>query len=344
MDAIFANALDQREKQILHALIENYIAMASPVGSGTLAKRADLALSSASIRNVMADLEEKGFLERPHTSAGRVPSEQGLRFYVDCLLQVEPLEEELKDRIRASMEADKDPSLRLQTVSKTLSGLSQHVGLILAPKIEASKLKHIEFLSLKDGQVLAILVTEQGLVQNRIFEIEENLKPNELIRMNNYLNSLLSGLNLGEVKTRILLEMERHKDALDNLLRTALVLSNQVLSSEPSDLFIEGEKNFFHTQEFSNLDKIREILAALSEKHRLVAFLDRALKAPGVKIFVGSEAKDLKLNDCSLVVANYVDGQMPLGTLGVIGPTRMEYSKVIPIVQFTAQLLGEELK
>ena len=131
---------------------------------------------------------------------------------------------------------------------------------------------------------------------------------------------------------------------VDRLLRTALVLSNQVLSSETGDLFIEGENNFFHTQEFSNLDKIREILGALSEKHRLVAFLDQALKAPGVKIFVGSEARDLQLNDCSLVVASYGDGQKPLGTLGVIGPTRMEYSKVIPIVQFTAQLLGEELK
>ena len=225
-----------------------------------------------------------------------------------------------------------------------LSGLSQHVGVILAPKREVTKLKHIEFLPLRESQILAILVTEQGVVQNRLFETDEPLSRSDLIRMNNYLNSVLSGLNLGEVKQRILVEMTRQQDALDRLLKQALLLSQQVVSADSDDLIIDGEKNFLYTQEFSNLDKIREILSALEEKHRLVAFLDRAIKAPGVQIFVGSESCLTDFKDCSVIVANYGSETKPLGTLGVIGPTRMDYSKLIPMVEFTARSLGDILK
>ncbi len=335
--------LGNREGRILHALVENYIATANPVASQTLSKFSHSGLSSATIRHVMADLENAGYLEQPHPSAGRIPTEQGFRFYVDCLLKVEPLDPGLKEEIRASIEGATDTASILQSTSKTLSGLSRHVGLILAPKPEVSKLKHIEFLFLNEGQILAILVTEQGVVQNRLFEVSKKFKRSDLIRINNYLNSILGGLSLSEVKVRILLEMERHKDTLDALLRQALVLSKDVVSREGEGLFIQGEKNFLDTQEFSNLDKIRGILDALEEKHRLVAFLDKALKAPGVQIFVGSEASGLQLKDCSVIVSNYGSDQKPLGALGVIGPTRMEYSKLIPIVEFTAKLLGKEL-
>ncbi|MFO1464638.1 MAG: heat-inducible transcriptional repressor HrcA [bacterium] len=338
------NPLDPRESQILQALVESYIQTAAPVGSGTLSRGGDFGLSSATIRNVMGDLEAEGYLEQPHTSAGRVPTEKGLRFYIDCLLKVEPLEEEVKSQIRQSIQEGTDTVSILQNASRMLSGLSQHVGVILAPKREVARLKHIEFLPLRESKILAILVTEQGVVQNRLFEVEESLSRADLVRMNNYLNSFLGGLNLSEAKQRILTEMARQQDALDRLLKQALVLSQEVVSADSEGLFIEGEKNFLFTQEFSNLNKIREILAALEEKHRLVEFLDRAHKAPGVQIFVGSESRLSSLEDCSVIVANYGGEAKPLGSLGVIGPTRMDYSKLIPMVEFTARSLGDILK
>ncbi|HCU23788.1 MAG TPA: heat-inducible transcription repressor HrcA, partial [Deltaproteobacteria bacterium] len=295
----------------------------------------------ATIRNVMAELEDEGYLEQPHTSAGRVPTEKGFRFYIDCLLQVEPLEEAKKRQIRRSIEEGTDTSSILQKASLILSGLSKHVGVILAPKPEVSKLKHIEFLPLRENQILVILVTEQGVVQNRLFETEELFSRADLLRMNNYLNSLLSGLSLSEVKLRLLQEMTTQQESLDRLLKQALLLSQQAVGFEADGLIIEGEKNFLYTQEFSNLGKIREILSALEEKQRLVAFLDHAIKAPGVKIFVGSESKLDQLSECSLIVSNYGPEGKPLGSLGVIGPTRMVYSKLIPMVEFTAQSLSE---
>lgn len=339
-----SNSLGLRESHILQALVESYIQSAAPVGSATLSKVPRFGLSAATIRNVMADLEAEGYLEQPHTSAGRVPTEKGFRFYIDCLLKVEPLEEEVKQQIRQSITEGNDTASILQKAGRMLSGLSQHVGVILAPKREVTKLKHIEFLPLRESQILAILVTEQGVVQNRLFETDEPLSRADLIRMNNYLNSVLSGLNLSEVKQRILIEMTRQQDALDRLLKQALVLSQQVVSGDSDDLIIDGEKNFLYTQEFSNLGKIREILSALEEKHRLVAFLDRAIKAPGVQIFVGSESRLTDLKDCSVIVSHYGSESTPLGTLGVIGPTRMDYSKLIPMVEFTARSLGDILK
>lgn len=334
-------ALDPRQVQILRALVESYIQSAQPVGSIALSKSPDFGLSSATIRNVMADLEEAGFLEQPHTSAGRVPTDKGFRFYIDCLLKVEPLDEEVKRHIRQSLDEGTDASSILQNASRALSGLSQHVGLILAPKREVTKLKHLEFLPLREHQILVILVTEQGVVLNRLFETEESFTRGELQRMSNYLNSLLSGLDLVEAKVRILEEMAGQQVALDRLLKQALLLSQQTVSAQTDGLIIEGEKNFLYTQEFSNLNKIREILSALEEKHRLVAFLDHAIKAPGVQIFVGSESNLLHLSDCSLIVAQYGMADKPLGSLGVIGPTRMDYSKLIPMVEFAAKSLSQ---
>ena len=289
--------LPARDSETLRLLIENYIASAGPVSSQTLSKASRLGLSSATLRHVMAHLEAQGYLEQPHPSAGRIPTEKGFRFYVDSLVQRKPLQQELKSQIKSSIRQAKDKPEALRQVSKVLSGISRHVGLILAPKPESAKIKRIEFLSINEKQILAILVTEQGMVQNRLFELEEVLSNSDLIRMNRYLDSVLGGLSLMEVKQRILQEMVSQKDRLDQLLRKALILSEQVLSCEKGDLFIEGEKNFFNTQEFSNLHKIQEILEALGEKNRLVDFLDRTLRAPGVQIFVGHEAEPLRLSD-----------------------------------------------
>lgn len=336
-----STALDPRQVQILRALVESYIHSAQPVGSIALSKSPDFGLSSATIRNAMAELEEAGYLEQPHTSAGRVPTDKGFRFYIDCLLKVEPLDEEVKRHIRHSLDEGTDASSILQNTSRVLSGLSQHVGLILAPKREVTKLKHLEFLPLRERQILVILVTEQGVVQNRLFETEESFSKPELQRMSNYLNSLLSGLDLVEAKVRILQEMAGEQVALDRLLKQALLLSQQTVSAETDGLIIDGEKNFLYTQEFSNLNKIREILSALEEKHRLVAFLDQAIKAPGVQIFVGSESHLPHLSDCSLIIGSYGQTDKPLGSLGVIGPTRMDYSKLIPMVEYAAKSLSQ---
>jgi len=341
MSGIDPSVLDQRKAQILRALVENYILTANPVGSQVLAKSEPLGLSPATIRHVMSQLTDLGYLEQPHTSAGRIPTEKGYRFYIDCLLQVDPLDEGLKKNLRASIEGASGPQAILQNASRMLSGISRQVGVILAPKLESSRLKHIEFLDLGEGKILAILVTEQGVVQNRLLEQPEVLSSAEWIRINNYLKSLLTGLSLSDIKTRILLEMETNKDALDQLLRHALVLSAQAVQPPEHDLFIEGERNFFYTQEFANLSRIQEILELLGEKRRIVSFLERVSAAPGVQIFVGNEADLMPRPEISVVVANYGSSDGPLGALGVIGPTRMEYSKVIPIVEFTAQLMSE---
>jgi heat-inducible transcriptional repressor len=337
-----APSMNPRKSQILRAVVENYIQTAGPVSSQALSKFSRAGLSAATIRNVMAGLEEGGYLEQPHTSAGRVPTEKGFRFYIDRLVEVEPLEAEVEEQIRHSLDEATDAASKFQIVSKTLSGLSKHVGLILAPPLKASRLRHMEFLPLREGQILAILVTEQGVVQNRILEVEESFSSADLIRMSNYLNSLLGGIGLGEVKRRVLLEMERQKDKLDLLLRRALVLSQELVANEV-EIFIEGEKNFLYNQEFSNLGKIREILEALEEKQRLVELLNKALNASGVQIFIGSESRPFNIDGCSVIVSHYGSEKKPLGTLGVIGPTRMAYSRLIPIVDFTARLLGENL-
>lgn len=336
--------LNDRSRQILQAIIEDYIATAEPVGSRTITRRHGVNLSPASVRNVMADLEELGFLSSPHTSAGRVPTDRAYRFYVNTLLRVGKVsdaeEELLLERLPFQ---GADASRILRETSRMLSSLSHYAGIVLAPRFTENVLRHLEFVRLGGRRLLAILVTEHGIVHNKLVEVQEEISGEELVRMTNYLNTLLQGLPMTEVRRRLIEQMQSDRVTYDALLDRALRLSKQALAETEADLFIEGQATFFNQPEFADTVRMKEIFRAFEEKSQLLQLLDRCLAADGVQIFIGSEA-NLSPGGMSVITSAYRSGSRKLGVLGVIGPTRMGYASVIPIVDYTARLVSRLLQ
>ncbi|MCM2357571.1 MAG: heat-inducible transcriptional repressor HrcA [Geobacteraceae bacterium] len=337
--------LTERSKQILEAIIEDYIVTAEPVGSRTVSRSHGLSLSPATVRNVMADLEELGFLASPHTSAGRVPTDKAYRFYVDSLLEVRNIAREEQEEIRKRCSlAGRDPGEVLRETSRMLSSLSHYTGIVVAPRFTANLFRHIEFIKLGGRRLLAILVTHNGTVQNKVIETDEELHGADLTRMCNYLNHLLRGLPIGRVKEKLLAEMQSEKVRYDALLAQALRLSQESLSETSSEVFIGGQANILEQPEFADLTRMKEIFRAFEEKGRLLGLLDRCMEAEGIHIYIGAEAHLSEMAGMSLITATYMSGKDTLGVLGVIGPTRMGYAKVIPIVDYTAQLVSRLLE
>lgn len=329
-----------RSRQILEAIIEDYICTAEPIGSSTIRDRHGLSLSSATIRNVMADLEEMGFLASPHTSAGRVPTDKAYRFYVDSLLAVRAVDRSEREEIQRRCSVDgKDVEGVFRDISQMLSSVSHYMGVVAAPRFNANLFRQIEFIRLGSRRILAILISQSGSVQNRLIEPNEDIFAEELLQMANYLNSILQGLTISEVKRRILKEMESEKIRYDKLLANALQLSQQAFDESGAELFIEGQANILDLPEFADAQKMKEIFRAIEQKSQLLELLDSCLKAPGVNIFIGSESHLNNMSGMSLITSTYVSGKNTLGVLGVIGPTRMGYGKVIPIVDYTARML-----
>lgn len=338
------DTLTERSRQILEAIIEDYIKTAEPVGSRSVTRRHGLSLSPATVRNVMSDLEELGFLASPHTSAGRVPTDKAFRFYVDSLLQVRSIDEEQRDEIRRHYRSQgRDVGEILKETSRILSSISHYIGIVVAPRFTANVFRQIEFVKLCGSRILAILVSESGVVQNRIVESNDEISSEDLVRMSNYLNNLLKGLTILEVKTRILQEMESDKVRYDELMSWALKLSEQTLDEPDAEVFIEGQVNILEQPEFADVDKMREIFRAFEEKGQLITLLDRCMDAERVNIFIGAENFLNRMNRLSVITAPYASGRNTLGVLGVIGPTRMGYDRVIPIVDYTARILSELL-
>ena len=336
--------LNDRSRQILQAIIEDYIATAEPVGSRTITRRHGVNLSPASVRNVMSDLEEMGFLSSPHTSAGRVPTDRAYRFYVNTLLQSGRVTSEQEEQLRQRLPLQgSDASRILRETSRMLSSLSHYAGIVLAPRFTENVLRHLEFVKLGGGRLLAILVTEHGMVHNKLVEVQEDFSGEDLVRMSNYLNSLLQGLPMTEVRRRLIEQMQSDKVTYDALLDRALRLSKQALADTEADLFIEGQATFFNQPEFADAARMKEIFRAFEEKSQLLELLDRSLAADGVQIFIGSEA-NLNPGGMSIITSAYRSGSRKLGVLGVIGPTRMGYASVIPIVDYTARLVGRLLQ
>lgn len=336
--------LSQRSRQILEAIVEDYIATAEPVGSSAVAKRHALSLSSATVRNVMASLEELGLLTSPHTSAGRVPTEKGFRFYVDSLVSLRPIsQQEKKEILRRYRESGNNLTDLLRETSRTLSSLSNYTGLVVAPRFTSSLFRHMEFVKLGSHKVLAILVSCNGAVQNRIIETEQEFSNDDLVRMANYLNSILEGLTIDQVRQKILSEMQSEKSRYDQLMGKALNLSQQALPDAGQDVFIAGQSRIFDQPEFSDLGRMREIFEAFEEKGRLVELLGRCMQADGVQIFIGAETPLKEMAGMSLITSTYLTGNDTIGLLGVVGPTRMGYSSVIPIVDYTARLVSRLL-
>jgi heat-inducible transcriptional repressor len=337
--------LSERSRHILEAIIEDYIISAEPVGSRTISRSHGLSLSPASVRNVMADLEEMGFLTSPHTSAGRVPTDKAYRFYVDSLVGSSRIAREEREEIRKRCSlTGRDIGEVLKETSRMLSSISHYMGIVVAPRFTANVFRHIEFLKLGEKRLLAIFVSQNGTVQNKIIETDEEMQLADLTRMSNYLDDLLKGLTITQVKNRILEEMQEEKIRYDVLLARALKLSQQTLEGADAEVFIEGQANILEQPEFADVAKMKEIIRAFEEKGQLLALLERSMAAEGVQIFIGSESHLNRMSGMSLVTSTYVTGKNTLGILGVIGPTRMGYAKVIPIVDYTARQVSRLLE
>ncbi|TES85686.1 heat-inducible transcription repressor HrcA [Candidatus Aerophobetes bacterium] len=335
----------KRNKIILQTIVEQYTATAEPVGSKKIAKMHNLNLSPATIRSVMADLEDMGYLTQPHTSAGRIPTDKGFRFYVDSLLEVRGLSYAEKEKIKNQYQQEQmDINEVIKNTSCILSLLSQYAGLIMVPKLTNTVFKHIHFIKLKEHLILAIFVSKSGIVQNKIVGFQERITQEELDKITKYINELLTDLTLRELKKKIVQEMKKEKVLYDQLLSKALRLSKQVLDSEKeSEIYIEGKTNILEQPEFADLEKMKAISKAFEEKNLLIKLLDKTMDREGIQVFIGFESECEEIQDCSLVASSYGSERYGLGTLGVLGPTRMDYSRVIPLVGYTAKSISRVL-
>lgn len=339
------DTLNDRSKQILEAIIEDYITTAEPVGSRTITRRHPFALSPATIRNVMSDLEELGYLTSPHTSAGRVPTDKAYRLYVDSLLAVRRVSRPEREEIRRRCCIDgRDIGTVLRDTSRALSSISHYMGVVVAPRFTAAVLRQIEFVKLSGRRLLVILVSQAGTVQNKIIESGEDVSAADLERMNNYLNGLLQGLTINQIKVRLMEEMENEKTRYDALFSRALSLSQQTIQDGGSEIFLEGRSNIMELPDFADIGRMKEIFRAFEEKTLLVGLLDRCVEAEGINIFIGAESRLSQMSGVSLITSTYRTGRNSLGVLGVIGPTRMGYANVIPIVDYTAKLVSRILE
>ena len=333
--------LDERAAELLKLLIERYVADGQPVGSRTLARAAGLELSSATIRNVMADLEELGLVASPHTSAGRVPTGKGYRYFVDSLLAPEPLPDEQLAHIAEEL-LSRSASDLLQATSTVLSRLSSMAGVVTVPKRNLAVLRRIEFLPLSDRRVLVILVVNQREVQNRVLDMDRDYSADELARYANALNEAFAGRDLPSLRRALVDELQEVQSRVNQVLHEAARLADRALSEQPSDDYVlAGGTNLLGFHELADLNRLRALFDALDRKRDLLNLFDQCLAASRVQIFIGGESGYEVLDGCSLVTAPYyVEGQVA-GVLAVIGPTRMAYPRIIPLVSETARMLTE---
>jgi heat-inducible transcriptional repressor len=324
--------LSRRAQKILHAVVTEYLHGGDAVGSRTVTRRHDLGLSPATVRNVMADLEEMGLLEQRHSSAGRVPTASGLRFFIDSLLKVRGLSAREKEEIRERVIA-KSPDEVVQKASRLLSDLTQHAAVIIAPDPDAQRLHQIEFVPLRDGKLIAVLVTADGRIEPRALE-----------RIHNYLNSMLSGMTLDEVRDRVIRELGDDKNRYDEAIATALRLGHAVFvergDAQP-DVVVSGQANLLDDEVAK--ERARELLRTLEDKETLIRLLDRTRTADGLQVFLGAETAMSALASSSVVAVSYGPEEQPIGALAVIGPMRMNYGKVMSVVDVTAETVSQVL-
>jgi heat-inducible transcriptional repressor len=336
-----------RACHILRALVEQYVRDGQPVGSRTLSMSAGLNLSPATIRNVMADLEDLGFVSAPHTSAGRVPTAKGYRFFVDTLLQLQPLAMNEISRLQSQLveEASGDAKVVAAVASSALSALTRMAGVVTLPRQKHLTLRQIEFLPLSNKRVLAILVVNDSEVQNRILHMDRNYSESELRRAANYLNEQFVGRDLREVRAQVVADLHSTRETMNQLMIDAVSIAQRAIEPdrETSELVLSGETRLMEFQELSDVEKLRRIFDLFAQQREILTLLDRSLATQGVQIFIGEESGYRILDECSVVTAPYRVNEQIVGVLGVIGPTRMAYERVIPIVDVTAKLLSSAL-
>ena len=334
--------LDERSRILLKTLIERYIADGQPIGSRALSKQSGLELSPATIRNVMSDLEEAGFISSPHTSAGRIPTSRGYRLFVDNLLTVQPMHKAQLLELKEHLQPDQ-PQRLISAASNLLSQLTHFAGVVVAPRREAVRIRQIEFVSLSDTRILLIIVTTRGDVQNRILLTQRKYSPSELVTAANYLNQQYAGLDFDDIRGRLKAELKQLHSDMSELMTAAVDVGSKAVE-ESSQYILSGETNLLDVEDLSsNMVRLRELFKLFDQKTGLLQLLDVSNRAEGVQIFIGGESGLAPLDECSVITAPYeVDGQV-VGSLGVIGPTRMAYERAIPIVGITARLLSSAL-
>lgn len=329
----------------MKTLVERYINDGQPVGSRVLSKDPNLKLSPATIRNVMADLEDMGLIHSPHTSAGRVPTVSGYRLFVNSLLTVKPLESSELDQLQTHLLAEHEgPGDVLNKASRLLSDVTKMAGVVTLPRRETTTLRHIEFLPMSNTRVLVIFVTDSQEVHNKIINTDRLYSPAELQQAANYLNSVFAGRSLAKIRDLILNEMEQDRSQVNQGMRDAVSMAQLAFSEKPKDDYVlSGETNLMGFSELSDMERLKQLFEAFSQKRGVIHLLDQCLLAEGVQIFIGEESGYRAFDHCSLVTSSYSINDEVVGVLGVIGPTRMAYEKVIPFVDVTAKLLGAAL-
>ena len=344
-DAHGANELSGRALYLLKLLVERYIAEGQPLGSRTLARHAQLELSPATIRNVMADLEDIGLVCSPHTSAGRVPTDRGYRLFVDSLLKIEDLSVDQVKRMSDNLDSEPDVTGLVRRASSMLSEVTRLAGVVMIPRTVKQEFRHVEFMPLSENRLLVILVLHNDSIENRIIKTDREYSRAELERAANYLNQVFVGRDLHKVRDALIAELGEVKRELDRLMEVVIEMAEKVASphGEGDDYVLAGETNLMDVTELSDIQKLRKLFDAFNQKHDILHILDQSLVADGVQIFIGEESGYDALGGCSLVTSNYESEGKVLGVLGIIGPTRMAYDRVIPVVDLTAKLLGSAL-
>jgi heat-inducible transcriptional repressor len=339
--------LNDRAAILLKQLVASYIDDGQPVGSKQLAEDAGLDISSATIRNVMSDLEKKGLVVAPHTSAGRIPTEQGLRLFVDSLLEVQPIEEKHIVQVQQQLNPDMEINELVSHASQLVSEMTQMAGIVSVPKHTNAKLRHIEFLPLPEKRILAIMVTNEKDVQNKVLHLDREYSADELQQAANYLNQQFAGQDVDQIRDHLIMALESTRQDVDIVMKTAVEVANMALTDdEPgeADFIVQGEKNLVRYNDNTDREQLQHLFEIFDRKREMLGLFDRCVHSEGVKIFIGHEAGFEGFGDCSVITAPYSVKGKAIGVLGVIGPARMNYDRVIPIVDLTARLLGDALK
>ncbi len=340
-------SLDQRAENVLKNLVETYIQEGQPVGSRTLSKLPELGVSSATVRNVMSDLEELGLIKAPHTSAGRIPTVQGYRLFVDSMVRASHPTREAVTQLSERFQGESDPDKLIAHASDVLSELTEFAGMVVLPNQSVTRFHQLEFMRLSETRVLAILVTEDGRVQNRVLQSAEKFKESELVEAANFFNQRYKGNTLQDVRRLVVQDMQAVNDEMHKINQSAMQAASQVISEEESsaqsDVVVSGEQKLLGVPDLCQIETLQRLFDAFKTKRDLLDLLDRSMKAEGVSVFIGEESGFSALGECSVIASPYeIDGKV-IGTLGVIGPTRMSYDSVISVVDITSKLLSQAL-
>ncbi len=337
--------LNERAEAVLKCLVSLYIDSATPIGSTTLARDSELSLSPATIRNVMADLENQGLIHSPHTSSGRIPTQEGYRMFINSMLMIHPLDQRAIGEIQERFSDNRDPKKLCEGASEVLSQITSYAGIISMPAIQYSQLKQVEFLKLSDHRVLAIMVTGDGRVHNKVLHTETIYSNSELVQSGNYFNQEYHDKSLSSVRNELIKHMQQDSEKMDKVMRAAVEMVGELLpdNEQEGDVLLTGENNLLAIPDLAELDKFHTLLDTFKMKQVLLDLLQKSATAVGVNIFIGEESGYSGLKDCSLIMSPYKVDNQRVGVLGVIGPTRMHYDDVISVVGVTAKLLGNAL-